>query len=213
MSRRFLLLLAIASLVYAADAPTYHSIAPGWTAPESADYQAGVDPRVAHGGRASLVLKSITSKAKEYAVRQQIRADSYRGKRIRLSGWLKPNGAQFGTALWLRVDMRNGDYVLDGMLGLNPKDIAASQNGWVRCDLVADVPADAVGVAFGVRMNGGGQIWADDLSITVVDKSAPTTTIERRPYRGPGKDAAIGRMNKEYAASPLHPINMGFEEH
>jgi hypothetical protein len=212
LTRRLLALLAIAPIVYAADAPNYHAIAPGWAAPDSSDYQAGIDPKVAYGGRASLYLKSLASNAKEYAVRQQIRADSYRGKRIRLSGWLKPNGANFGTALWLRVDMRNGDYVLDGMLGLNPKDVAANQNGWVRCDLVAEVPADAVGIAFGVRMNGSGQIWADDLSITAVDKSVPATTIERRPYRGPGKDEAVDRMNKQYAVSPLRPVNMSFEE-
>jgi hypothetical protein len=212
LSRRFLSLLAIASIIYAADAPNYHPIASGWTAPDSADYQAVIDPKVAHGGRSSLYLKSTTPNAKGYAVRQLIRADAYRGKRIRLSGWLKPNNAQFGTALWLRVDMRNGDYVLDSMLGLNPKDVAANQNGWVRCDLAADVPGDAVGIGFGVRMNGSGEIWADDLSITVVDTSVATTTIERRPYRGPGKDAAIERMNKQYAATSLHPVNMGFEE-
>jgi hypothetical protein len=199
--------------LYAAAVPNYRPIAPGWSAPESADYSAGIDPKVAHGGRNSLYLKSVTPNPKEYAVRQFIRADAYRGKRIRLSGWIKPNAAQFGTALWLRVDMQNGDYVLDGMLGLSPEAIAASKDGWVRCDLVADVPADAVGIAFGVRMNGTGEVWADDLSITTVNKSVPTTTIERRPYRAPDKEAAVDRMRKQYAAAPLHPVNMSFEEH
>jgi hypothetical protein len=205
----FPLILAL----YAAAVPNYRPVAPGWSAPESADYSAGIDPKVAHGGHNSLYLKSVTPNAKEYAVRQLVRADAYRGKRIRLSGWIKPNAVQFGTALWLRVDMQNGDYVLDGMLGLSQEAIAASKDGWVRCDLVADVPGDAVGVAFGVRMNGTGEVWADDLSITTVNKSVPTTTIERRPYRAPDKEAAVERMRKQYTAAPLHPVNMSFEEH
>lgn len=199
--------------LYAAAVPNYRPIAPGWSATESADYTAGIDPKVAHGGHAGLYLKSVTPNAKVYAVRQLIRADAYRGKRIRLSGWIKPNSAQFGAALWLRVDMQNGDYVLDGMLGLSPEAIAASKDGWVRCDLVADVPADAIGIAFGVRMNGTGEVWADDLSITTVNKSVPTTTIERRPYRAPDKDAAVERMRKQYSAAPPHPVNMSFDEH
>lgn len=206
-------LFPLTAALCAAALPAYRPIAPGWSAPEGAAYSAVIDSRVAHSGRSSLHLQSVSPGASEYAVRQLVRADAYRGKRVLLSGWIKPNTRPFGAALWLRVDMRNGDYVLDSMLGVSPEAIAASKDGWVRCELVADVPADALGLAFGVRMKGSGEVWADDLKIANVDRSVPTTTIERRPYRAPDKDAAVERMHRQYAAAPLHPVNMSFEEH
>jgi hypothetical protein len=205
-------LFPLTAALCAAALPGYRAIAHGWSAPDGAGYSALIDSRVAHSGRSSLHLKSVSLDAREYAVRQLVRADAYRGKRVLLSGWIKPNTRPFGAALWLRVDMRNGDYVLDSMLGVSPEAIAASKDGWVRCELVADVPADALGFAFGVRMKGSGEVWADDLRIVDVDTSVPTTTIERRPYRAPDKDAAVERMRKQYAAAPLHPVNMSFEE-
>jgi hypothetical protein len=188
------------------------SVATGWTAPESSDYEAGIDRKVVHGGHGSLFLKSARANAKDYAARQRIRADAYRGKRVRLSGWVKPDQAVEGGALWLRVDFKNGDYVLDGMLELSAKDRSVPlTNGWAKCELVADVPEDAIGLSFGLRMRGAGQFWGADLALDVVRKSTPTNTIERRPYRAPDKDAAIQRMKDEYSKAPERPVNLGFE--
>ena len=117
-----------------------------------------------------------------------------------------------GGAVWLRVDFKNGDYVLDGMLELGAKDRSVPMtNGWAKCMLVADVPEDAMGLSFGLRMRGVGQFWGDDLALEVVSKSTPTSTIERRPYRAPDKDAAVQRMTAEYSKAQEHPVNLGFE--
>jgi hypothetical protein len=124
----------------------------------------------------------------------------YRGKRVRLSGWIDTDRAGQGGALWLRVDMQNGDYVLDNVV-----ELKASHPGWTRMQLVADVPADALGISFGVRMKGDGQVWADDLSLDVVSTAVPVTTIERRKNR-------TEDLRKEYANSPEHPVNLGFEQ-
>lgn len=210
---RMLALLATLTLLHGATGElAYHAIAPGWTAPESSDYDAVVDRKVAHTGHASLLLESTKPNATSFAVRQLIRAGRYRGKRIRLSGWLKPSASGDGTALWLRVDMKDGDYVLDNMLGLGPEQIAeARRNGWTRCDVVADIPADALGIAFGARLQGDGKLWVDDLSISVVPTSVRTTTIERRHYPSAEKAAAIKRLEEEYAHAPEAPVNSGFE--
>lgn len=195
-----------------AEAPKYRVVATGWTVPESTDYEAGIDHNVVHSGHGSLFLKSAGTKAKDYAARQRIRADAYRGKRVRLSGWVKPDQAVEGGALWLRVDFRNGDYVLDGMLELGAKDKSVPlSNGWAKCVLVADVPEDSMGLSFGLRMRGAGEFWGDDLTLEVVPKSTPTNTIERRRYRAPDKDAAIQMMKNEYAKAQEHPANLNFE--
>ncbi len=207
MNPRLLMSLLAISLAAAQD----RQFAAGWTSPESADYKASIDLKTAHGGHPSIWLKSITSSAQDYSARQSIRADAYRGKRVRFSGWLKPDHVEDGGALWLRVDMQNGDYILDGMLDLTAKSKPlTSSNGWTKCELVAQVPDDAIGISFGVRMKGKGEIWAADFSFDVVDKGVQTTMIERRPYRaGAGKDAAIQRLRDQYSKAPTHPINLG----
>jgi hypothetical protein len=187
-----------------------HQIAAGWTSPEAADYQAAIDRKTTHGGHPSIDLKSISAASKDYSARQSIRAEDYRGKRVRFYGWLKPDRADDGAALWLRVDMQNGDYILDGMLDLTSKSRPVMDaSGWTKCELVAQIPDDAIGISFGVRMKGKGEIWASDFAFEVVDKRLQTTMIERRPYRGgAGKDAAIQKMRDQYVKAPMHPVNL-----
>lgn len=175
------------------------NIAPNWTALPSVAYQAGIDHKVVHTGHASLFLKSDSGDARGYSARQRIRADLFRGKRIRLSGWVKSDKAPQGGALWLRIDMENGDYVLDSMLELSGRD-------WARVQLVAEVPPDAAGISFGLRMLGAGQIWCDDLTFDTVPLNTPTTTIERR------KDKTATNVAVEYSKSPLKPGNLNFEQ-
>lgn len=204
-----ILLLAICA---AAQSAPEKRVAPGWTGPESSDYEAGIDRKVQHAGHPGLYLKSITGGAKDDAVRQRIRADAYRSKRVKFSGWIKPDSAEQGGALWLRVDMNNGDYILDSMLDLSARDQGAKDSsGWARCELVALVPADALGISFGLRMKGKGQLWASDLAFETLTKPAMTTTIERRPYRGPDKESAIKRLREDYGKAPTAPVNLRFE--
>src|SRR5262249_8904031 len=55
-----------------------------------ADYEIGVDSKVTHGGKASAGLKSIVAEAKGFGtLMQEFKADQYRGKRLRLSGYVK----------------------------------------------------------------------------------------------------------------------------
>ena len=194
-----------------AEMPKERLIATGWTAPESSDYEAGVDHKVVRGGKASLYLKSTSGNPKDYAARQSVKAEAYRGKRVRLTAWVKPDQAEQGGAPWLRVDFQNADYVLDGMLELTKASSARAVNGWVKCELVAQIPDDALGISFGLRMIGKGEIWADDLAFDVVPATVRTNTIERRKYRSPDRDAAIQRLKEQYANAPERPVNLGYE--
>jgi hypothetical protein len=213
--RRAILLLApvLVFVGTGAAAPQDRVIATGWSAPESQDHRAAIDRSMVRGGRASILLESTGPTVRSYAVRQRIRADAYRGQRIRLTGWLKPTVAGEGNALWLRVDLSNGDYILDAMLGASEQDLdEARKRGWIKYDLVAEVPADAIGIAFGVRMRGKGQIRGDDLALSVVDRSVPATTIERRQLPPANRARLVESLREQYAGAPRHPVNMGFEE-
>jgi hypothetical protein len=174
------------------------TVAMGWSAAESPAYRASIDHRAAHSGRASLLLKSESGDVQGFAAVQRIRAGAWRGKRIRLSGWLKSSGTDRGGALWLRIDMANGDYILDGMLESSPA-------GWTRKEIVASVPVDAVGISFGVRMAGRGEVWADDFVLEPAPGTVPVTTIERR------KNPKAGDIVGEFGKAPARAVNLGFE--
>lgn len=189
----------LALLLCFAEPPAGHErqVAPGWTVPDSPHYQAVIDRKTAHGGRGSLLLKTTEGDPQGIAARQRIRAEAWRGKRIRLSGWIKTDHADRGGALWLRVDMSNGDYVLDGMF-------EKKSGEWTRMEVVANVPEEALGLTFGLRMTGKGEVWADDLTIDVVPPTTPVTTIERRKSRGTFRA-------DDFLHAPLRAVNLNFE--
>src|SRR6187401_1169531 len=65
-------------------------------------YELATDTEVKHGGKASGSLKA-TDAAKNFgALTQPIRADNYRGKRVRLVAYVKSEGVKDWAGLWLR---------------------------------------------------------------------------------------------------------------
>ena len=103
---------------------------------------------------------------------QSIRADAYRGKRIRLSGYLKTIGVNEGTAvLFMRVD---GDGVVQTSDYMQNRPMMLTTD-WERQDIVLDVPNDAIGVTYGFLLGGSGQAWLDELSIEIVGNDVAVT--------------------------------------
>src|SRR5262245_7774323 len=79
----------------------------GWRAAGSdpGDYDMVLDTSVRHGGKASGLIKSKADDAKGFATMMQMfRADEYRGKRLRLSGYVKADQIDQWAGLWMRID-------------------------------------------------------------------------------------------------------------
>ena len=190
--------LLLADPPYAND----RQIAPSWSAFESTAYQVSIDRKIAHGGRASLSLKSTgAGDAQGYAARQRIRAAAWRGKKIRVSGWIKTDRIESGGgAIWLRIDTANGDYILDGMIERRGQGLEPRRSGG------PDPPDDAVGITFGARMIGTGQMWADDFQM----EPAPAQGTHHH-HRAPEEQGhpARGRLPP---CRPPAPGNLGFEQ-
>src|SRR5262249_6901166 len=106
------------------------------------------------------------------AVTQLIKADTYRGRRVRLAGFLKTRDVVDWSGLWLRVDGPNSTLAFDNMASRPVK----GTTDWTRYEVVLDVPEAAVRLAFGPLLVGAGQVWADDLSLDVVDPKAIKAT-------------------------------------
>jgi hypothetical protein len=175
--RRFapsLLTLGVAALL----APAAHAQVPaGWQAVTdgSGEYTVSSDGARRDGGQGfagATIKANVATPSGSAMLAQSIRADAYRGKRIRLSGYLKTIGVNEGTAvLFMRVDgdgvVQTSDYMQDRPMMLT--------TDWTKEDIVLDVPKDAIGITYGLLLGGSGQAWLDELTIDVVGNDVAST--------------------------------------
>ena len=176
-------------LAAAADLPA------GWFKDGKAprQFRAGVDPEVARNGGASAYLKSWTAEPPIYGtLMQRVDAERYRGKRVRLSGWLRTEDVDHDdgwAGLWLRIDGPAGRSLAFD----NTEEQPVRENSdWTRLAVVLDVDNRAEALAFGFMLVGSGKVWADDLEFEEVGRDVPVTAAPRREL-------------------PKEPVNLGFE--
>lgn len=167
------------------------------------DFEVGRDIGVHRSGSASAYIRSLWQEPAEFgALTQQIRADAYRGRRIRYAGWIRTAGVGAGGAgLWLRSDgvlLGPFDNMIDRRL--------TGTNDWKQVSIVVDVPHAAVGLAFGALLSGPGVVWIDDLSLEVVDTTVPVTV---EPGERAFSDSA--QAAAQYGRFSLRPLNLAFE--
>jgi hypothetical protein len=174
------------------------------------DFEVGVDHSVAHSGKASTYIKSKphAAGASHATIGQRIKADAYHGKRVRLSGFLKTTNVTGLARLWMRVDSAKGILGQDAMHDRALK----GTNNWSKLEIVLEVPEDSAGIIFGLRLNGAGQVWMDDLRWETVESSIATTRTDNgRPTTQQLTEDQLKRILQEYDQAPMHPVNMGFE--
>ena len=213
---------AVASLLLAAGGPNpgpgNAPPVPGWSfategsgIPRDQDaggFAAGVDREVAHGGHASVSIRSIVAEPKGFrAVTQLIKADAYRGKRVRLSGYLKTRDVSGGWAgLWLRVDGPDAKRLAIDNMGSRR---VIGTTDWSRHAVVLDVPEAAVRLAIRFPAHGhgpglgrrpdaggggpeGGPGHEEGCRAGQLTPSGPPTSTSRRPLPGPPMSSRAG---------------------
>lgn len=129
-----------------------------------------------HQGKASGYLKSKTVQEKdEFAtMMQQFKANAFKGKRIKLSGFIKTNNVKQFSGLWMRVDSATEDILQFDNMSDRP---IIGTNSWNRYPIVLDVPENSAVISLGISLTGEGEVWLDGLNIEIVDKDTPTTNI------------------------------------
>ena len=182
---------------------TSTNVAKGWVLDgPGAAYSFHVDMAEKHGGRASGLIECTTPDVDDFGVLTQlIKADAYRGRRVRLSSYLRTRGIEDGSArMWMRVD---GPEVSPMAMDNMAKRAIHGDTEWARYDIVLDLPADAVRIAFGVILGGQGRLWVDDLAFDFVDGKVASTDMHVPP--DPFKTVVPADL-------PGRPINPGFED-
>jgi hypothetical protein len=176
-------------LAFAANA----QVPKGWFAAGShpKEYEMKLDSAVAHGGKGSASLKCIVAKPGGFGtLMQTFKADDYRGRRVRMSGYVRSADVADWAGLWLRVDGVKGETLsFDNMQDRAIKGTTA----WKQCEIVLDVPEESQQLAFGILLNGTGHVWMDDIKFETVGKDVPVT----------------GSSSKSSKAAA--PVNLDFE--
>lgn len=171
-------------------------------------------------GRYSALIASVHPEPQHQGVLQQsVKADAYRGRRVRLTGHIKTIAEE--GHMWMRVDGDSGITSSDYM-ELRP---IRGNTDWHEYQIVLDVPADAHGLTFGVMLNGAGELWIDDVALAVVGETVPGTGHagglhgERRGVTDvylDGPDVTVNREPRSlpqaaYDEAPAAPRNLDFE--
>lgn len=163
--------VALVTCVLVADA----NVPRGWFMAGSKpdEFAAGVDAEHAHEGHASAFLKSRQSSVDGFGtLMQNIRAERYQGKRVRLSGLVYSKDVEGWAGLWMRVDQGKDMVAFDNMQGRPIK----GTTDWQRYDVVLDVPQDATGISFGILLAGTGEVWLSATKFDVVGTDVPVTS-------------------------------------
>jgi hypothetical protein len=167
----------------------------GWymAGSKPAEYEAGMDAQMVRDGHASAYLKSKKANSAEGfgTLMQDFRAEQYLGKRIRWSGFVRAEGVDDWTGLWMRVDNGSAVVAFDNMQERPIKGTTGRQ----KYEVVLDVPEKATGIFLGVLLTGPGTVWLSGTKFEVVGLDVPVTSPETGQARRPGA-----------------PVNVDFQE-
>jgi len=141
------------------------------------DYRIGSDPATQHGGKASGHLQATSDPLGGFGtLMQSVKADPYRGARVRMSGWVRANGVTDWAGLWMRVHGPDTQKTQRSLSFDNMENRPIKgTSGWTRYEIVLDVPPESVEIAFGILLAGGGEVWLDDVQFAKVGNDIPTT--------------------------------------
>ena len=120
---------------------------------------------------------------------QNIDAGNYRGRRIRLTGFMRSENVSGMAGLWMQVggngscDRHSTAYAhnycsmpCENADNMENRSMVGTED-WTRCEIVVDVPDGASNISYGARLYGQGQVWFENLRIDVVGRNVKTTGL------------------------------------
>ena len=168
------------------------------------DYAMTVDKNNSHGGKAGAHIKFTGDKPLGFGtLMQSFRADDYRGKRVKMSAWMKTQEAQ-SAHLWMRLD---GAGTMLGFDNMDNRPVRGTTQ-WYKYEITLDVPQNTLGVSFGAFVDGTGQAWVDDFAFSIVGKNQPATNMLTQE----AMNEDYGDLRGVYRTEPQQPVNLDFED-
>jgi len=166
------------------------------------DYDMVYDYDVKHQGKTSVRINSRSDTIDGFGTfMQTFKADMFKGKRVRLSAWIKTENAN-SAHMWIRLDSPKG------MVGFDNMDNRPIQGttDWKQYSIVLDVTDETVFIAFGTFVAGLGTAWVDDYKFEIVDSNIPTTdmlSVEEKNKSNNDEDRG-NYFNMDFPSEPLN---------
>ena len=154
------------------------------------DYEFSRDGTASASGKWSASIDAKSGANGFGTLMQMIDADNYRGGRWKLTGYLRTNDA-IRAQMFMRVEGPDRKVVSFDNMDSRP---VTGTSGWTRYEIVLDVPADSVDIAFGFLLAQGGTVWGDNFSLEKVDSTVPVTST-----------------TTSASSRPKEPVNTDFE--
>ena len=189
----------------------------GWFVAPITKYSASVDSVPGTSGRASGRFASLPDPAPSRDVSgvfaQAIRPDSLVRRHLRVSANIRSDLAAFrtsrgspsGAGLYVRVDLADGGF----LVGNTGDRQITGRTDWSRYAVEVDVPANAIGIMFGVAVQGVGQVWMDDVRVDTTGPMSPEPRIFHAQVP-PTRDQ-ITTFAARFTKRPPLPLNLDFE--
>ena len=158
-------------------------------------YEMGIVKGAGQNSKSAATIKSIDKTIEGFGtLMQQSIPGNYLGKRVRMTGYVKSENVASWAGLWLRVDQSGSQLPLsfDNMVSRPIK----GTTGWKKYEIVLDIPGNASLMAYGALLDGTGQVWFDNITFEIVDKSVQTTDFK----------------NVKNPATQSGPTNLDFEK-
>ena len=164
-------------MVSSASASAAEGIPKGWNTAGSKpyNYEFGLDETVTQRSAKSAYIKFRTTAQDPDGfgtLMQTIAPDTYRGKRVRLSGAMKTQEAE-AAEMWMRVDGPNARVLSFDNMG---DRAVRGTTDWKNYDIVLDVPPESIDIAFGFFLQGKGMVWADAFKLEIVGTDVAVTS-------------------------------------
>jgi hypothetical protein len=122
-------------------------------------------------------IKSVQSKIKGFgSLGKSVKSNLYQDKMVKMTGYVKSENVNSWAGLWMRVDYYSARVLAFDNMQSRP--IKGSTN-WRKYEVVLFVPKDATSIAYGVLLDGTGQIWFKDVKLEVVEDTVPETGFNK----------------------------------
>ncbi|MEC5165184.1 hypothetical protein RCH18_000909 [Flavobacterium sp. PL11] len=141
--------------------------------PESPNYDMSFEKNEKLTDQNIFTIKSVKSKIDGFGtLMKTVQSDSYKGKVIKLSGFVKTEKVKSWAGLWMRADYYKTQVLaFDNMYNRRIR----GTTDWMKYEVILYVPIDATSISYGTLLDGTGQVWFKDLNLEVVDDTSVET--------------------------------------
>jgi hypothetical protein len=181
----------------------------GWAfGADRTNYKVSLDNKISQHGQKSASIESIVENPLDFcSLMQTVYVQEFIGKRIKMTGYIRSQGLNDTTTMWIRVD-DYGNKTMADFDNMWDRPIVGTKD-WTKCEIIFDVPEKSV-INFGFILRGAGKIWVDNVSFEIVSNSTDKTA----QFTGQAFSDERQEYLKQFSEnSPeKHPVNLDFEE-